>query len=301
MDALDTPAARPQAGAIVRKARRVPWRDHSGRLSLLKTAVFVALFLPGLDLAWDYSQGNLGPRALNELIHGIGLWAIRLLLISFAITPLRQLLKLPQLVLVRRMIGVAAFVYVAIHFFLFVVDSSFRLGFVATEIVLRLYLTIGFVTLLMLTALAATSTDGMVRRLGGQRWRKLHWFAYPAGALALAHHVMQTKLNVAEATWMAGMFLWMMGYRLLARSGSTPGLVRLGLLTAVMALVTVAGEAAGFGLFTGIKASRVLEANIVLVGQRPGWIVLFIGIGVMALTACRPLWMRSSSSRRSRT
>jgi methionine sulfoxide reductase heme-binding subunit len=295
-DALGARAARP---AVARRPLKLPWRDRGGRLSPLKAAVFVALFVPGLDLAWDYARGALGPRVLNELIHATGLWAIRLLLISLAITPLRQILRRPELVTVRRMIGVGAFAYAAIHFFLFFVDSSFRLGFVAREIVLRLYLTIGFVVFVALLALALTSTDAMVRRLGGKRWQRLHWAVYPAGALALAHHVMQTKLNVAEATVYAGLFGWLIGYRLLARSGSMPGAVRLGLLSVVVALLTVAGEALCFGLFTGIDWRRVLQANWVLIGERPGWVVLFAGAAVTFLAAFRRLWTRSGASRRS--
>lgn len=289
------------AHAPARQSPRVPWRDRSGALSPLKAAVFLALFLPGLDIAAGYLTGALGGRPLNEIIHATGLWAIRLLLVSLAITPLRQILRAAQLVTLRRMIGVAAFAYATMHVFFFIVDSGFRLGFVVSEIVLRLYLTIGFVTFVALLALASTSTDAMIRRLGGRRWRRLHWSVYPAGVLALAHHVMQTKLNVTEATVYAGLFAWMMGYRVLARDGSMPGLTRLAALTLVATLLTVAGEAAGYGLFTGIDGRRILQANYMLIGERPGWIVLFAGSGVILLAACRPLWTRSSASRRSRT
>jgi len=242
----------------------------------------------------------LGGRPLNEIIHITGLWAIRLLLISLAITPLRQILRRSELITIRRMIGVGAFVYALVHFFFFFVDSSFRLGFIVQEIVLRLYLTIGLVTFVALLALAATSTDAMVRRLGGKRWQRLHWLVYPAAVLALVHHMMQTKLNLAEATVYAGLFIWLMGYRLLAR-GSMPSLLKLGLLTALVAATTVAGEAAGYGLFTGIDWRRVLQANWVLIGERPGWVVLFAGAAITVLAACRPLWTRSSASRRSPT
>ena len=289
------------ARASARRSPRVPWRDRSGALSPLKAAVFLALFLPGLDIAAAYLTGALGGRPLNEIIHATGLWAIRLLLVSLAITPLRQILRVPQLITLRRMIGVAAFAYAAVHVFFFIVDSGFRLGFVVSEIVLRLYLTIGFVTFAALLALASTSTDAMIRRLGGRRWRRLHWAVYPAGVLALAHHVMQTKLNAAEVTVLAGLFVWLMGYRLLALNGAMPGLGRLALLTLAAALLTVAGEAACYGLFTGIDWRRILQANYMLIGERPAWIVLFVGSGVTLLAACRILWTRSSASRRSRT
>lgn len=284
-----------------RRSPRVPWRDRSGAVSPFKTAVFLALFVPGLEIAADYLMGALGGRPLNEIIHATGLWAIRLLLVSLAVTPLRQVLRVPQLVIVRRMIGVGAFAYAAVHVFFFIVDSGFRLGFVVSEIVLRLYLTIGFVTFVALLALASTSTDAMIRRLGGKRWRRMHWAVYPAGLLALAHHVMQTKLNVTEATVYAGLFAWMMGYRVLARNGSMPSPIRLALLTLAATVLTVAGEAAGYGLFTGIDWRRILQANYMLIGERPAWVVLFVGSGITLLAACRVLWTRSSASRRSRT
>ena len=104
------------------------------------------------------------------------------LMISLAVTPLRRIARFNQLVDVRRMIGVGAFVYAAAHISLYVADQMFDLWKVASEIVLRLYLTIGFVALLGLAALAATSTDGMVRRLGGKRWQRLHQAIYGIGA-----------------------------------------------------------------------------------------------------------------------
>lgn len=292
-------ALKPSVAVAARApAWRVPWRDRGGRFVPLKAAVFLALFVPGLTIAFDYQSGALGPRFLNEIIHATGLWAIRLLLISLAITPLRQILRRPELITIRRMIGVAAFVYALVHFFFFIVDSGFRPGFIVKEIVLRLYLTIGFATFVILLALTLTSTDAMVRKLGGKRWQQLHWAVYPAAALALAHHMMQTKLNIAEATVYAGLFAWMMGYRLLAK-GAMPSVVRLALLTIVVALLTAAGETAGYGLFTGIPWRRVLEANWVLIGERPGWIVLFAGAGITFLAALRPWLTRSASSRRS--
>src|SRR4029078_3805314 len=93
---------------------------------------------------------------------------------SLAITPLRRIARFNLLVDVRRMIGVGAFIYAATHLSLYVADHMFHLVEVVSEIALRLYLTIGFPALLGLTALAITSTDGMVRRIGGRRWQHLH-------------------------------------------------------------------------------------------------------------------------------
>ena len=165
---------------------KYPWNDYSGRLSPLKLAVFVALFGPGLWTALSFGLGWLQPQPFTAAIREIGLWTIRLIFIALAITPLRQALQWPRLILVRRMIGVAAFAYAITHLTLYTADQMFDLAKVASEIALRIYLTIGFTAVLGLAALAATSTDGMVRRLG-RRWQKLHRLVYLIALLAAVH------------------------------------------------------------------------------------------------------------------
>jgi sulfoxide reductase heme-binding subunit YedZ len=162
----------------------VPWIGPDTRASPLKLVVFVALFLPGLWVAFALDQGLLGAaRPLNQATREIGLWTIRLLLLSLAITPLRQILRWPELILTRRMIGVAAFAYVLIHLFLYTADEKYNLLKVVSEIYLRTYLTIGFTALIGLAVLAVTSTDRMIARLGGKAWRRLHWLIYPIAVL----------------------------------------------------------------------------------------------------------------------
>ena len=121
-----------------------PWRDYSGRLSPLKLAVFVALFLPGLWAALAFGMGWLQPRPFTEAIHQVGLWMLRFLFIALAITPLRHIVQWPRLILVRRMVGVAAFAYGLAHISLYLADLKFDFAKAATEIALRIYLTIGF-------------------------------------------------------------------------------------------------------------------------------------------------------------
>jgi sulfoxide reductase heme-binding subunit YedZ len=252
----------------------------------LKPGLLAVLCLPGLGLALDLGLDRLGARPLNELLHATGLWAVRLLLLSLAITPLRQVLQLPILVSLRRRIGVAAFAYAAIHLAIFVVDKAFDLRVVFGEIVLRLYLTIGFAALLMLAALAATSTDAMVRRLG-KRWQALHRLAYVASVLAVVHHIMQARLNALEPTVMAGLLIWLLGYRLLRRRGRALAPPTLALLSLAAALLTAAGEALCYGLFTGIDPWLVLQANLAMAGERPAWIVLMITGAVCASALLR--------------
>jgi methionine sulfoxide reductase heme-binding subunit len=269
-----------------------PWLDYSGRLSPLKLLVFVALFLPGGWIALALASGQLGADPIKEALHQLGLWAIRLLLITLAVTPARSILQWPRVMLVRRMLGVAAFAYAAAHLSLYIVDEAFDLAKVASEIALRFYLTIGFVALLGLAALAATSTDGMVRRLGGRRWQRLHRLVYPIIALGLIHYFIQSKLIVYEPMVMDGLFLWLMGYRLVAarRRDRRVPLAALTAISLVSAALTALGEAVYYWLKTGVDPSRVLAVNLSFAtGIRPGVVVLAVGAAVTALAALRAL------------
>ncbi|MCC7274634.1 MAG: ferric reductase-like transmembrane domain-containing protein [Alphaproteobacteria bacterium] len=273
---------RPPARAL---STRLPWNDRGGRLSPLKAATLLGLCLPGLLLAFDLAGRRLGPMPISAAIHETGLWAIRFLLLSLTITPLRRTMRWPRVMQVRRMVGVAAFAYVAAHLVLYAVDLKLDLARVASEIVLRFYLTIGFVALLLLAALAATSTDAMIRRLGGRRWQLLHRAVYGAAVLGVAHHFLQSKLNVTEPTIMAGFLIWLLGSRLLAAADDP---VRLALLSGAAAAATVLGEAAWFGLATGADPLRVLAANLdISFGLRPGPIVLLSGFAVTAVVLAR--------------
>jgi sulfoxide reductase heme-binding subunit YedZ len=272
---------------------RVPWRDFSGRFSPLKLAVFVALFGPALWTLMAFQLGWLEPRPFNEAIHRIGLWTIRFIFIALAITPLRQVLQWPRLLVVRRMVGVAAFAYAATHFTLYTADQAFDLAKIATEIALRIYLTIGFAALLGLSTLAATSTDAMVKRMGARRWQRLHRIVYLIALLAAIHYWMQSKLEIWEPTIFAGIYAWLMGYRLLARFVGVRGrlpLPWLAGLAVIAAALTAVGEAAYFRLAYGVDPIRVLDANLSLVtGVRPAAIVLGLGLAVAGIGALRVL------------
>jgi sulfoxide reductase heme-binding subunit YedZ len=267
-----------------------PWLDRGGRFSPLRSVVFALLWAPGLWLAWRLAAGQLGPRPLNEVLLQTGLWTIRLLLVTLAVTPLRQLLRWPQLVTVRRMIGVAAFAYGAAHLTAFAADKAFDLGVVATEIATRFYLIIGALALAGLAALAATSTDRMVRRLGGRTWRRLHRVVYAIGILAAVHFFLQSKLNVAEPIVVAGLLIWLLGYRLLPEANGQPlrRLAQVAGLSLVVGFLTLGGEFAYYWLAFHADPVRLLAASLSLkAGIRPGWIVLAIGALVTALAATR--------------
>lgn len=269
----------------------LPWNDYGGRLSPLKLAVLLGLLLPAGWVFWAYGFGLLGARPLNEAIHEIGLWTIRLIFLALAITPLRQVLQWPRLILVRRMIGVAAFAYAALHFTLYAASQSFELGKIAREIVLRVYLTIGFSALLGLAALAATSTDAMVHRLGARRWQLLHRLVYAIGVLAVIHYCFQSKLDLWQPTIMAGLLGWLLGYRLLLWRFGARGYLAwpwVGGLSLVAGVGTAVGEALYFRMAFHADPLRVLYADFSLqTGIRPALVVLAIGLVITAAGALR--------------
>ena len=272
--------------------RKLPWFDYSGRISPLKTAVFVALFIPGIWTIASFEIGRFGARPLTEALHQFGDWTIRLVFISLAISPARVVLQWPRLLDVRRMVGVSACIYALIHLSLYTADEAFNLGTVASEIVFRIYLTIGFTALTGLCVLAVTSTDGWQRRLGGQRWQSLHRIIYLIGTLAVIHFFLQSKLNEWEPTVMCGIFLWLMACRVVSwrlGRGKLP-LSYVASLSLAAGVITAFGEAVYFWLAMGAPIDLVLQANLSLdTGVRPGWVVL-VSTGAIALLG----WLRAT-------
>ena len=274
------------------------WRDRRGRLSPLRIAVLALLLFPLAKALFDAGDIAHGARPLNDLIHRAGFWALVFLGVTLAVTPLRRIARYGNLIDVRRMLGVGAFCYIAVHLALFLADQQFDLGKVAHEISHRVYLIVGGVAWLGLATLAVTSTDGMVRRLGGPRWRRLHQTIYAIALLALIHYFQQTKADVTVPTFAAGVFVWLMAYRLLAWWQDTNELSTLSLLalSVVVALLTFAGEAIGIGIAYHVSPLRVLDTVFDFdAGIRPGWEVFAAGLGVVVLDLVRARWNSRSA------
>ena len=262
----------------------LPWTDRAGRLSALKSIVFIGAFVPFLLLAWRWGADELGSKPVTEAIHNSGDWAIRFLALSLGVSPLRRIANWPRLILVRRMLGLAALGYLLLHFTLYVVDQHFNLAKVASEMVLRIYLTIGFVALLGMVALGATSFDGAIRKLGAERWNMLHTLTYPIAILVVLHFAMQSKLDASEAILMAGLFLMLFIYRLLHRLGAPLNAVVLAIVAVASGILTAIIEASWYGLTRNIDPFLILPANLDFdIGIRPAWYVLAIGLGAVAI------------------
>ncbi|MFO1057071.1 MAG: ferric reductase-like transmembrane domain-containing protein [Dongiaceae bacterium] len=259
-------------------------------LDAVKAAAFALLAAPGAALAWQLYAGLLGPRPLAAAIQSTGLWALRWLVLSLAITPLRRLLDPPGLSRLRRWTGVAAFAYAAAHLGLYLADQDLRLWAALGEILSRFYLTVGAAALLILAALAATSTDAAARRLGGRRWRVLHRAAYLAAPLALLHDLLQARLGSAEPLAMAGLVAWLLLFRALARRGHGRETGRALLLLAVLAPAVALAEALQLHWRTGAPLGRILAADASLAaGWRPGQILALALAALVAALAARRL------------
>ncbi len=271
----------------------IPWNDRAGKFSPFKLAVLVGVLVPGLYVAYALATGTMGAKPIEAALHETGEWTVRFLLITLAITPLRRLVEWRRVIHVRRMLGVATFCYALIHFGLYVFDQNLVIGKVASEIVVRFYLTIGFVALLGLAALAATSTDSAVRKLG-RKWTLLHKAVYAIAVLGLFHQFIQSKIDVTEPVIMTGIYLLLMSYRLAKRYKVTLNTWTLGLVAVGIAALTAAMEAVWYWAApTSIDPVQVLLANLDFsFSIRPMWWVLAIGIAVPVVALVRKIEWR---------
>ncbi|MDP2801959.1 MAG: protein-methionine-sulfoxide reductase heme-binding subunit MsrQ [Phreatobacter sp.] len=266
----------------------LPWNDRAGKLSVLKLIVFLGVIAPGAWIAWQAATGTLGSKPITSAIHQSGDWAVRLLLFSLLITPLRFLADWPKLIVVRRMVGVAAAAYALVHLVFYVVEQAYDLQKVASEIVLRFYLTIGFVGVVGLLVLAATSTDAMIRRLGSTAWNRLHLLTYPLAFIAIWHFFLQTKIDVSQPVLMLGFFGWLMGFRLMRGWGIAPRPLQLAGLALISGIATALLETLWYATMTGVMASRIFLANFdVAFGLRPALWVTLAGLALALVSLVR--------------
>ena len=269
------------------------WRDRRGRISALRIATLLFLLLPLAKAVIEAGDIVHGARPLNEMIHRAGFWALVFLGVTLAVTPFRRIFRYGNLIDVRRMLGVGTFCYIAAHLALFFADQSYDVGKFIHEITHRVYLIIGAIAWLGLATLAATSTDGMVRRLGGLRWRRLHQAIYAIALLALIHYFQQTKADVTVPTFAAGLFLWLIAYRVLAWWQDSSELSTLSLfgLAIGVSVATFLGEAIGIAIAFHVSPMRVLGTIFDFdAGIRPGWQVLAAGLAVTVVEAVMSRW-----------
>jgi sulfoxide reductase heme-binding subunit YedZ len=182
---------------------------------MLKPLVFAACAIPVLVLASRAFAGVLGPNPVEAISRYTGDWALRMLLLTLAITPLRKLTGANSLVRLRRMLGLYAYFYACLHLLTYVwLDAFFSLAYIWDDIAKRLYITVGFTAFCLLTPLAATSTNAMIRRLGARRWQRLHRLAYLAAFAAILHFLWLVKADLREPLLYLAIFAVLMFARI---------------------------------------------------------------------------------------
>lgn len=184
---------------------------------VLKRIIFIAALIPAATLIYYAVQGDLTANPIEFITHFTGDWAIRFLVITLAVTPLRRLTGWNPIIQLRRMLGLFCFFYAALHFLTwFVLDWFFDFRQMVEDVAMRPFITLGMATFLMLLALAVTSTQASIRRLG-RRWTQLHRLIYVAAVTALLHFwlarktvVLQFEVILVAAVLLLGFRVWWM-------------------------------------------------------------------------------------------
>jgi sulfoxide reductase heme-binding subunit YedZ len=163
-----------------------------------RAAIWVLALIPAGLIVVDFLRGRLGANPIEEVLHRLGWWALVILLISLALTPLRRVIGWNRIIRYRRLIGLFAFAYATAHFLAYIVlDQWFAWGYIVEDIAKRPFILAGFSAWLLLLPLAVTSTTGWIRRLG-RRWGRLHRLVYAAAALGTLHFFWRVKADTGE-------------------------------------------------------------------------------------------------------
>lgn len=190
----------------------------------IKLPVFLLCLAPVALVGWAAWRGELGANPIEYITHASGDWTLRFLLITLAVTPLRQTLRLPNLIRFRRMLGLFAFFYATLHFLTYIwLDKFFDWQEMWKDVMVRRFITVGFLAFVLLIPLAITSTRGWIRRLGGRGWQWLHRMIYVSAACGVIHYYWLVKSDVrAPLTYggiLAALLLWRMILWLVGRRG----------------------------------------------------------------------------------
>jgi methionine sulfoxide reductase heme-binding subunit len=180
-----------------------------------KVVLFLVCLIPAGMLIRDFFTGGLGGNPTQFLEHATGDWTLRFLAITLSISPLRKMLRLPQLIRFRRMLGLFAFFYVCCHFCIYLgLDQVLDFHGVWADVMKRRYITVGFTGFVLMIPVAITSTAGWIRRLGGRRWRILHRAIYLSAVAGVIHYYWLVKSDVHLPLEYAGVISFLLGWRL---------------------------------------------------------------------------------------
>ena len=180
---------------------------------IVKPLLFLLALGPAGWLVWATFTGNLGVNPAETIQLQTGRWALRLLLLTLAITPLRRVTGWNPIIQYRRMVGLFAFFYATLHFTAYIVlDQYFAFDAMMTDVIKRPFITVGFAAFVAMLPLALTSTKGWIRRLG-RRWQLLHRLVYVAGVCAVVHFIWKVKVVIGDPVWYAGILALLLGFR----------------------------------------------------------------------------------------
>ena len=187
---------------------------------LVKSAAFLVCLIPLGQLVFNYYSDNLTANPIEYITRFTGSYALLILLSSLAVTPLRKLTGWNELIKLRRMLGLFAFFYAALHFATYMVlDLFFDFSAIGKDILKRPYITVGFSALVLMIPLALTSNAAMIRRLG-KRWQQLHYLVYGIAMLGVVHFYWLVKADIRRPVQYGAVLVLLLGYRLVARWAS---------------------------------------------------------------------------------
>ena len=186
------------------------------RMSWLKPPIFLLCLVPLAHLVWMGFQRELGANPIQYIEHSTGTWALVGLCVTLAVTPLRRILNQNWLIRLRRMFGLFAFFYACLHLTTFIwLDEQFDYHAMIADIYKRPFITAGFTAFVLLIPLAVTSTAGMIRRLGGRRWNRLHRLIYISAVAGVIHYLWLVKSDKTIPLRFAAVLTLLLGYRLI--------------------------------------------------------------------------------------
>ena len=202
-------------------------------IKFTRFVLFLNGLVPAVLLAWDAYQRKLGANPIEFATRATGVLALVFLFVTLAVTPLRKLTGANWVVKLRRQVGLYAFFYACLHLLTYVwFDKFFGAREIVEDVWARPFITIGMASFLLLVPLAATSTNGMIKRLGGKRWAKLHKLTYAAAVGGVIHFYMGVKADTTTPILFAVVLALLLGYRWLrSRMDATPKSETLGIQT----------------------------------------------------------------------
>jgi methionine sulfoxide reductase heme-binding subunit len=280
-----------------------PWQDRNRQFSWLKATALALVLWPGLRFVFQVVTGDFGilAMALGGMVYWSGVWATVVLLLALAVTPVMTIFRWPALIDVRRMIGVTGLVYTIAHVVIFFAMRSWNFTLIVNESVTRATLIVGTLSTIGLIVLGATSLDAVIRSMGARGWQRLHNTNYVITGLAVLH-VILARGTYPEQYALAGAFIFLMGWRPLARYKLGADVKALAILTLVSTLSTAALEAGFLYGRRGFDVWGTLANNfnpvMFEIGIPPTWQVLGLGLLFVLGAAGRQAYLRIKAARK---